>query len=276
MSANKPIETAYIKCDGKGLDPVAGTDRDGLKGKCPNCPGVVPLTFTGMISSHLVGGVNAPASKALTERGEAVRVGGEGSRSIGNVIESAGFVKGYPGGAPLVRGRDMSGAVPVRRTREEAVAEGGKRTYAEAAGTMAGSTGRMHLDGGVLEQIVGGKYGDLMQSEYDRLTRTQQRRYRQKVKDAKDAAARVSKRRREYDRNHGGAVQGSGPTAARPYGEVPAGSRVRQEWDASKGGRIVETIGRRAGDESLSFRMDAKPAGVKYKSEPIFGRTVRS
>lgn len=268
-------ETAYIKCDGRGLEPVKGTDGDGLKGKCPMCPGVVNLTSAGTISTHLVGGINAPASKGLTQRNESVRAAGEGSRVIGNAVESAGFVKGYPGGAPMVRGRDMSGAVPVRRSREEAAAEGGRRTYAEAAGTMAGSTGRMHLDGGALEEIVGGKYGWLVRSKYDKLTRTQQRRYRQKVKDAKDAAARAAKRRREFERTHGGAVLGNGPTAARPYGDVPAGRRVRQEWDASKGGRVVETIARRKGERGLSFRMDAKPSGIKYTSDPIFGRTAR-
>lgn len=273
MSAK--IESLYVKCDGKGMDPFPGTDADGLKGKCPQCPGMITLTGKGLISAHLVGGINAPVSNALAQRNESVRAMGEGSRVIGNDVESAGFVRGIPGGAPLVRGRDMSGEIPARRTREEAREAGQRRSYAEAAGTMAGSTGRMHLDGGVLDRVVGGGYGWLTQAEYDRLTRTQQRRYRSKVKSAKDAAARAAKRRRDYERTHGGAVQGSGPTAARPYGDIPTGTRVRQEWDASRGGRVVETVGRREGERSLPFRIDAKPSGIKYKSEPIFGRTAR-
>lgn len=247
MSAK--IDSAYIKCDGRGMNPVPGTDADGIKGKCPQCPGMITLSGKGMISAHLVGGINAPVSKALTQRNESVRAMGEGSRVIGNNIESAGFVKGIPGGAPLVRGRDMSGEIPVRRTREEAREAGQRRSYAEAAGTMAGSTGRMHLSSGVLDEIAGGRHGWLSTTEVGELSRTQQRRYWEKVRRAKDAEGAAGKRRREFERAHPEfTVTGSGPTAASPY----------------------------AADQSKeSAGMDTKPCHTKYKSEPIFGRTAR-
>jgi hypothetical protein len=272
-------ETAYIKCDGKGLAPVAGTDTDGLKGKCPVCPGVVELTGAGMISAHLVGGINTPVSKSLKERQETVRVTGEGSRVMGNSAESAGFVRGYPGGAPLVRGRDMDGSVPVRRTRQEAESEGKRRTYAEAAGTMGGSTGRMHLASGILPGVVGGKHGSgLTEGEYAGLSRRQRQRENKRIAKAKDAQRAAQMRRREFERAHPElrARQGDGVTSARPYGSVPVGERTSQMWDTSKGGRTVETIARRSRERSPldGMRIDAKPSGIKYRSEPVFGRTA--
>lgn len=284
------IETAYIKCTGKGSAPIPGTDRDGLKGKCPECPGMITLTGKGLISSHLVGGINAPVSKGLAERGDAVRIAGEGSRVIGNAIESAGMVKGFPGGAPLVRGRDMEaiggpvwigppGLIPpapqVRRTREEAKAEGKRRPYAEAAGTMAGGIGRTRLDGGIFPKIAGGRHGWLTTTEVGELSTAARRRYWAKVKKIREAEAEARERRRFVESL--GAVQGDGPNAVRPYGSVPVGVRTAQHWDGAKGGRTVETIVRRSGERSplRGVRIDAKPSGTKNASERIFGRTLR-
>lgn len=106
------------------------------------------------------------------------------------------------------------------------------------------------------------------------------------IADAQDARRSDGARRRadkgdrrrsvDYKRNVA-PVTGGGPTAVRAFGSVPVGTRVAQVWDPSKGGRFVDVIERRPGERSAvsGLRVDGKPCHLKYKSEPIFGRTVR-
>lgn len=52
----------------KPLEPVAGSDADGVQGKCPDCRAVVALTDSGTLSKHNRYGEAVPAPKGLTSK----------------------------------------------------------------------------------------------------------------------------------------------------------------------------------------------------------------
>jgi len=141
---------------------------------------------------------------------------------------------------------------------------------------MAGGVGRPHLvtNGGA--ELAGGKaarqlLGDGARTKWElgQMSRSQQRKYWDRLKRAKDARSAAGKRRRAYEAEHGAPVCGVGPTAARHFDSMPEGTRTGQHWDASKGGRFVDTVSRRAGERSplRGVRIDAKPFGVKHMTQ---------
>lgn len=80
---------------------------------------------------------------------------------------------GHNRGAAMYRGRAMAPVQP-------------QRGYAASAGTMAGPIGRDRTES---EEMVGGSYGYLTQSQYRALSRTQQRKYWAKITKARRVTA---------------------------------------------------------------------------------------
>lgn len=268
------LTESYVKCAGKGLPPIPGTEVDGIKGTCPECRTPVELRehaeFGVVMTGHLVGGKTPPVTPGTkgVRTAEPTRTYGQKVNFRGNVAVDVADV------APIVMGRDMN-AVPPRPKMH-------KGREVPTNGTNAGGLGRAHIVMNPMTDLVGkaipGMAGErdprITRAAYERLNKRGRQRYNKRIGSMRDAALEAGRRRRDFEREHGPAVsQGCGPTAARPYGDVPAGDRTAQMWDTSKGGRTVDVIGRRAGERSLSDGFDRKPSGIKYKSEPIFGRT---
>lgn len=224
----------YVKCDGRGLSPVEGTDTDGIKGKCPGCTAMIELRSdrdgNAVMPAHLAGGKTPPppAGTVGVNTREPVAVRGEKVSYRGNVPSDTSEVP------PMVMGRDMSGEMPKPKMF--------KGREVPTNGTNAGGTGRMHLVTNEGAEFAGGEsarrlLGDnaLTKSQVGALSRSQQRKYWQRLTDAKAARKRANARQRVADEMRGGIQYGSGPTAARPFGNTVDG-----------------------------VRMDAKPFGVKH------------
>lgn len=266
----------YIPCDGRGMPPVPGSDRDGMKGECLSCHALIELRENSegsvAITAHLVGGKTLPVSPGT----KGVRTA-EPSRTYGQKISFRGNTPSDVADvAPIVMGRDMNGAPPKPKMH--------KGREVPTNGTNAGGLGRAHIVMNAMTDLVGkpvpGMLGEtdprITRAEYERLNKRGRQRYNRRIGTMRDAALAKRARRREFEQQYGAPVaQGTGPTAARPF-SVPGGSRTAQHWDGSKGGRTVETIERRGKAEPVlkGVRYDAKPSGIKYNSEPIFGRTA--
>lgn len=270
----------YVNCDGKGLLPVPGTDADGIKGECPGCSTMIELreatdgdgnSFAVMVA-HLAGGKTPPVSAGT----KGVRTS-HPSRGIGEKVSFRGNMPSDVSAvAPIVMGADISAEIPRPKMH--------KGREVPTNGTNAGGLGRAHIVMNAMTDLVGkkvpGMHGEndprVTRAEWETYSRKAKQRYTKKIESMRRAAAETSRRRREFNKAHDiTPVLGDGPTAVRPYASVPAGTRTGTAWDPRKGGTFVDTIERRKGDRPLSVRMDAKPSGLKYKSEPIFGRTAR-
>jgi len=132
---------AVLKCVIKAtseVSPVKDTDRDGIKGVCPECRSVAPLTKKGFIGAHNVRGESTPgpAKTALTEKQRpAVDKGATKESTIG-ARDGAQHIDG----APLVKGRAMAPIQPQRRNQATGQLE------ISSIGTMGGNIGRERLD----------------------------------------------------------------------------------------------------------------------------------
>lgn len=266
----------YTPCDGRGMPPVPGSDGDGMKGECLSCHALIELRENSeggvAVTAHLVGGKTLPVSPGT----KGVRTA-EPSRTYGQKVNFRGNTPSDVADvAPIVMGRDINGTPPKPKMH--------KGREVPTNGTNAGGLGRAHIVMNAMTDLVGkpvpGMLGErdprITRAEYERLNKRGRQRYNRRIGTMRDAALASRTRRREFEREHGAPVaQGTGPTAARPF-TVPAGSRTAQHWDGSKGGRTVETIERRGKAEPVlkGVRYDAKPSGIKYKSEPVFGRTA--
>lgn len=273
------IEETYIDCEGRGLVPVAGSDTDGIKGKCPECRAMIELRnhaeHGAVLVGHLAGGKTPPVAAGTkgVRTAEPTRTYGQKVNFRGNVASDVCDV------APIVMGRDTKAVQPRPKMH--------KGREVPTNGTNAGGLGRAHIVMNPMTDLVGkavpGMRGEddprVTRAEFETYSQRQRQRYNKKIGTMRDAARAQYAKRRKFEREHGPAVPGgNGPTAARPYGDVPTGTRTGIAWDSSKGGRFVDTIGRRSGERSPlnGIEMDRKPSGLKYKSEPIFGRTVRA
>lgn len=118
--------------------PKEDSDRDGIRGVCPECQSVAPLTKKGFIGAHTVRGESTPgpARTALTEKQRpAVDKGVTKSPTIG-----ARQGEQMVDGAPLVKGRAMPPVQPMRVNKAT-----GEREVS-SIGTMGGNIGRERLD----------------------------------------------------------------------------------------------------------------------------------
>lgn len=271
----------YVKCDGKGLPPVPGTDADGIKGECPGCTSMIDLReavdadgnpFAVMVG-HLAGGKTPPVTAGIkgVRTSHPSRGAGEKVNFRGNMPSDVSVV------APIVMGADISAEIPRPKMH--------KGREVPTNGTNAGGLGRAHIVMGPMSDLVGkkvpGMHGEndprVTRAEWETYSRKQKQRYTKKIESMRRAAAEASRKRREFNAEHNiTPVVGDGPTAVRPYASVPVGTRTGTAWDPRKGGTFVDTIERRHKERSplQGMRMDAKPSGLKYKSEPIFGRTA--
>lgn len=130
---------AVLKCAVKARDeimPVKDTDRDGLKGLCPECRSMAPLTKKGLIGAHNVRNEPTPAKEGLTEtQTPTVNKGATRAATIGARDGNA-----LMDGAPLVKGRSMPPVQPMRKNRATGEME------ISSIGTMGGNIGRERLD----------------------------------------------------------------------------------------------------------------------------------
>ncbi len=136
---------AVIKCVIKARDkvePVKDTDQDGIKGQCPTCQTLAPLTKNGFIGAHNVRNEPTPASPGLTEKQTpAIDKGATKASTIGAREGNA-----LMDGAPLVKGRDMPPVQPMRKNLATGEIE------VSSIGTMGGGLGREHLDRQVADE----------------------------------------------------------------------------------------------------------------------------
>lgn len=276
-----PVEN-YVKCPGRALPPVPGTDADGIKGECPECSTPIELREgadadgnpIAVMVAHLAGGKTPPPSAGT----KGVRTS-HPSRGYGQAVSFKGNTPSDVADvAPIVMGRDMNGSIPRPKMH--------KGREVPTNGTNAGGLGRAHIVMNAMTDLVGKKVPGMSgerdprvtRAEWETYSRKQKQRYTKRIESMRRAAQESARKRREFEREHGSAIgQGCGPTAVRPYGDVPAGTRTGTAWDSRKGGTFVDTVSRREGERSPleGVRMDAKPSGIKYKSEPVFGRTAR-
>lgn len=132
---------AVLKCVVRASNetaPVKDSDRDGIKGVCPECRSLAPLTKKGFIGAHNVRGeaTPGPAKTALTEKQRpAVDKGATKEATIG-----ARQGDQMMDGAPLVKGRAMAPVQP--QTRNKATGQ----LEISSIGTMGGNIGRERLD----------------------------------------------------------------------------------------------------------------------------------
>lgn len=177
---------------------ITGTQKrkPNLDGSCPEClTPEVKITGKGFVAAHdvkidLGQGPQIPITDEGTRVGDprdaAVRREVESRQdkaqhkpvqtSIPDPVETTGH-----GRAPvLVRGTDMA---PVQKMRRN---PGTREIEPASRGTMAGPLGR---DQSARELMVGGQYGYLPQNRYDELTRTQQRKYWNKIGKLRRLAA---------------------------------------------------------------------------------------
>jgi hypothetical protein len=271
----------YVKCDGKGLPPVPGTDADGIKGECPGCTSMIELrestdadgnTFAVMVA-HLAGGKTPPVAAGI----KGVRTA-HPSRGYGEKVSFKGNTPSDVSDvAPIVMGADISAEIPRAKMH--------KGREVPTNGTNAGGLGRAHIVMNAMTDLVGkkvpGMHGEndprITRAEWEQLSRKHRQRYTKKIESMRRAAAEASRKRREFNAAHDiTPVVGDGPTSVRPFASVPVGTRTGTAWDPRKGGTFVDTVSSRKGERSPleGMRMDAKPSGLKYKSEPIFGRTA--
>lgn len=175
---------AVLKCVIKAANetqPVKDTDRDGLKGQCPECSTMAPLTKKGFIGAHTVRNEPTPASPALTETTPPVINKGATKADVGPRDG-----KQRIDGAAMVQGRDMRPfAGPVcstpGETPEPAVDQ--REGWNASAGTMAGNLGRVHMD------------SPEPRPKWERkLTPSQRNNYRKKQRRQAAKAARQGKR----------------------------------------------------------------------------------
>jgi hypothetical protein len=176
-----------IRCKITGKHKVQPADN----GSCPQCTTTgVPLTQKGFVGAHNVN-VSLGEGPQVPVTDEGSRVGDPRDAAVRREIEGnkirAGkaalpeggvpdpvFTTGHNRGPATYRGRDMAPVQP-------------QRGFAAAAGTMHGATGRVRMD---REEMVGGNaYGYLARSQYERLSRTQQRKYWARVGKARRFAA---------------------------------------------------------------------------------------
>jgi len=286
---SEALSESYVKCTGVGMAPLPGTDADGIKGRCPECPGLIELREAtdadgnpyAVLVAHLAGGKNPPVSAGTkgVRTSHPSRLHGQAVSFRGNTPCDVGDVP------PIITGPDMDGSMPVPKMH--------KGREVPTNGTNAGGLGRARIYMNASTNLVGpqvpGLRGErdprITQGEFAKLSRKQRQRYTKKINDMARAARAENKRRKEFDAQHGNiAVEAATASRrftdepSRPSGEIPVGTRVSVAWDSSKGGTFVDTIGRRAGERSPldGIRQDGKPCHLKYKSEPIFGRTVRT
>lgn len=223
----------YVKCDGKGLPPVEGTDTDGIKGKCPGCTAMIELRSdaegNAVLPAHLAGGKTPPpaaGTKGVRTR-EPVRTYGQNVTYRGNSPADVAEL------GPMVRGRDMSGEMPRPKMH--------KGREVPTNGTNAGGIGMPHMVTNAGAEFAGGESarrllgeGAKTKREVGQLSRSQQRKYWQRLTDAKAAQKRAYAKRRVADEMRGVRL-GDGPNAARPYANMVGDVRMDEKPHGVKG-----------------------------------------
>lgn len=176
--------------------------QPGENGSCPECTTVgVPLTQKGFVGAHDVK-VDLGEGPEIPVTDEGTRVGDPRDAAVRREVDAnkvrAGkqampeggvadpvITTGHNRGAAMYRGRAMRPMAtkvvtyPKNEERPEPAAPLDTRTgFAASAGTMYGPTGRERTE---REEYVGGAYGWLTQGQYRKLSRTQQRKYWDKI-----------------------------------------------------------------------------------------------
>lgn len=175
-----------VKCKINGTAKRKPSD----KGECPEClTPDVPVTQKGFVGAHNVkinlgdgptipvtdtgSHVGDPRDAAVRREIEGIKIKTGARPADKDSVADPVFTTGHGRAPVLVRGRDMPPVQP-------------QKGFAAAAGTMHGPIGRERSEP---EQMVGGHFGYLPKSEYNKLSRTQQRKYWAKISKSRKFTA---------------------------------------------------------------------------------------